>query len=63
MGKKRRATSSSPKKRPRPGPMTPATAPYPEHPIGPAGRNEQDRLDEALEESFPTSDSPTTRIE
>jgi hypothetical protein len=44
--------------------MTPASVPvYPERPLGPPGKNEEDRLDEALEESFPTSDPPSTRIE
>ena len=49
----------------KPGPMTPATVPGnpADRPIGPPGRNLQDRLDEALEESFPSSDPPSTRIE
>lgn len=48
-----------------PGPMTPATVKRnpADRKIGPPGRNEQDRLDEALEESFPSSDPPSTRIE
>jgi hypothetical protein len=58
---KDRAKSTKKKER---GPMTPASSPvYPDHPLGPAGRNEEDRLDEALDESFPTSDPPATRIE
>jgi hypothetical protein len=62
--KKRSKDQKQPKSKQSRGPMTPASVPvYPEHPLGPPGRNEQDRLDEALDESFPTSDSPSTRIE
>lgn len=32
-------------------------------PIGPPGRNADDRLDEALQETFPASDPISTRIE
>lgn len=32
-------------------------------PIGPPGRNAEDRLDEALQETFPASDPISTRIE
>jgi hypothetical protein len=48
-----------------PGPMTPATAPpkRPEPPMGRPGSNEQQRLDEALDETFPASDPVSTRIE
>lgn len=38
--------------------LTPADAP-----IGPPGRNAEDRLDEALQETFPASDPISTRIE
>jgi hypothetical protein len=31
--------------------------------MGEAGRNEEERLDEALQESFPTSDPVSVRIE
>jgi hypothetical protein len=46
------------------GPMTPATTDVhaADSPIGPAGRNEDDRLDEALQESFPTSDPVSIQI-
>lgn len=46
-------------------PMTPATsgANPADAPIGPPGDNEDDRLDEALEESFPASDPVSVRIE
>jgi hypothetical protein len=66
MSKKKPAKSkSTPKSDRAPGPMTPATAPghAGDRPLGPPGRNEEDRLDEALEESFPSSDPPSTRIE
>jgi hypothetical protein len=32
-------------------------------PIGPPGRNTEDRLDEAIQETFPASDPIATRIE
>ena len=47
------------------GPVTQATVavnPADTH-MGEAGRNEEDRLDEALQESFPTSDPVSVRIE
>jgi len=46
-------------------PMTPATSGVnpADAPIGPPGDNEDDRLDEALEESFPASDPVSVRIE
>jgi hypothetical protein len=45
--------------------MTPATVPRhsADRPLGRPGRNDQERLDEALDESFPASDPPSTRIE
>ncbi|MFN0181679.1 MAG: hypothetical protein ACKVZ0_22955 [Gemmatimonadales bacterium] len=48
-----------------PGPMTPATAPTnPSTPgMGRPGSNQQQRLDEALDETFPASDPIATRIE
>jgi hypothetical protein len=48
----------------RPGPMTPATTDVQaaETPIGQPGRNLDDRLDEALQESFPTSDPVSIQI-
>jgi hypothetical protein len=48
-----------------PGPTTPATNPRhaAETPIGPAGRNIEDRLDEALQESFPTSDPVSIQVD
>ncbi len=65
MGQKKRSKHpAKPKSEQQRGPMTPASAPvYPDRPLGPPGHNEEDRLDEALEESFPTSDPPSTRIE
>lgn len=50
---------------PAPGPMTPATAPpNPAEPaMGLPGRNQEQRLDEALDETFPASDPVSTRIE
>jgi hypothetical protein len=47
------------------GPVTPATAPTTpaDAPIGAPGRNLEDRLDEALEESFPASDPVSVHIE
>ena len=32
-------------------------------PIGPPGENEDDRLDEAIQETFPASDPISTRID
>ena len=54
MGKRRRKT-----------PMTPATSPVnaADSDIGRPGENEENRLDEALEESFPASDPVSIRIE
>jgi hypothetical protein len=45
--------------------MTPATTPVnpADKPISPPGRNQEERLDEALEESFPASDPPSIQIE
>jgi hypothetical protein len=34
-----------------------------DRPLGRPGRNDQQRLDEALEETFPASDPISTRIE
>jgi hypothetical protein len=47
------------------GPVTQATVPTSpaDAPIGPPGRNREDRLDEALEESFPASDPVAVHIE
>ena len=47
-----------------PGPMTPAThdAQAADAPIGQPGDNDEDRLDEALQESFPTSDPVSIQI-
>ncbi len=47
-----------------PGPMTPATHDLhaADTPIGQPGRNDEDRLDEALQESFPTSDPVSIQI-
>ena len=47
-----------------PGPMTPATGKIhaADAPIGAPGRNIEDRLDEALQESFPTSDPVSIQI-
>jgi hypothetical protein len=47
------------------GPVTQATVavnPADAH-LGEAGRNEEERLDEALQESFPTSDPVSVRVE
>lgn len=47
------------------GPMTPACSvrEAADRKVGRPGRNEQDRLDEALEETLPTSDPVSIRIE
>jgi hypothetical protein len=39
-------------------PVTPA-----ETPLGPPGQNEEDRLDEAIQETFPASDPISVRID
>ena len=47
------------------GPVTPATVkvnPADTH-MGEPGRNDDERLDEAIQESFPTSDPISVRIE
>jgi hypothetical protein len=46
-------------------PMTPATnqSNPADAPLGPPGANQESRLDEALEESFPASDPVSVRIE
>jgi len=46
-------------------PITPSTSPRnaADVDIGPAGRNLESRLDEALEESFPASDPVSVHIE
>lgn len=45
--------------------MTPSTMPAnpADAPLGKPGQNQQQRLDEALEETFPASDPVSTRIE
>lgn len=47
------------------GPMTQATVPQEpsDMPMGEPGHNEEERLDEALQESFPSSDPVSIRIE
>ena len=47
------------------GPMTQATVPVQpaDMPMGVPGRNEEERLDEALHESFPGSDPVSVHIE
>jgi hypothetical protein len=54
--------TSDPSKR---GPVTQSTVVVnpADTPMGEAGRNEEERLDEALQESFPTSDPVSVRIE
>ena len=51
-------------KRPHP-PVTQASVPVTpaDTPIGPPGENEEDRLDEAVQETFPASDPISTRID
>jgi hypothetical protein len=46
-------------------PMTPATAETnpADAPIGPPGANQESRLDEGIEESFPASDPVSVHIE
>lgn len=48
-----------------PGPTTPSqiTAQPADTPLGRPGRNEEARLDEALQETMPTSDPISVRIE
>ncbi len=48
-----------------PGPTTPSqiTVQPADTPLGRPGRNEEDRLDEALQETMPTSDPISVRIE
>jgi len=48
-----------------PGPTTPSqvTAQPADTPLGQPGRNQEDRLDEALQETMPTSDPISVRIE
>jgi hypothetical protein len=45
------------------GPVTQSTVLTPHIPIGTPGENEEDRLDEAIDESFPASDPVSVRIE
>jgi hypothetical protein len=47
------------------GPVTQATVPATpaDAPIGPPGQNQEERLDEALQESFPSSDPVSIHIE
>lgn len=51
-------------RRPHP-PVTQAVVPVSpaDTPIGPPGENQEDRLDEAIQETFPASDPISTRIE
>jgi hypothetical protein len=51
--------------RPRHPPVTQAlvTVSAADTPIGPPGANEEDRLDEAIQETFPASDPISTHIE
>jgi hypothetical protein len=46
-------------------PVTPSevTATPADTPIGPPGQNDDDRLDEAIQETFPASDPISLRIE
>ena len=46
-------------------PMTQAVVPVSaaDTPIGPPGANQEDRLDEAIQETFPASDPISTHIE
>ena len=46
-------------------PVTQAVVPVSpaDTPIGPPGENEDDRLDEAIQETFPASDPISTRID
>ena len=48
-----------------PGPVTQATVPFTpaDRPLNPPGRNADQRLDEAVEESFPASDPISVHIE
>lgn len=59
-----RAVSKKVKAARAPGPMTPATTDVhaADTQIGPPGQNDDDRLDEALQESFPTSDPVSIQI-
>lgn len=59
-----RAVARRMKNAKRPGPMTPATTDVhaSEAPMGKPGHNLDDRLDEALQESFPTSDPVSIQI-
>jgi hypothetical protein len=51
--------------KPRHSPVTQAVVPVSaaDTPIGPPGRNQDDRLDEAIQETFPASDPISTHIE
>lgn len=68
LGGRRRTRPVRPREEPAPvrrGPVTPATVtlnPADAH-LGEPGRNEDERLDEAIQESFPTSDPISVRIE
>ena len=68
LGGRRRRRQVKPREEPSPvrrGPVTPATVkvnPADTH-MGEPGRNDDERLDEAIQESFPTSDPISVRIE
>ena len=68
LGGRRRSRAGRPREDPalvRRGPVTPATVqvnPADAH-LGEPGRNDDERLDEAIQESFPTSDPISVRIE
>lgn len=51
--------------KPRRPPVTPSLVSVnaADSPIGPPGRNQDDRLDEAIQETFPASDPIATHIE
>jgi hypothetical protein len=51
--------------KPKHHPVTQALVPVSpaDTPIGPPGQNEEDRLDEAIQETFPASDPIATHIE
>jgi hypothetical protein len=61
----RRSRSYRTDMEPRHPPVTQAVVPVSaaDTPIGPPGENEEDRLDEAIQETFPASDPIATHIE